>query len=144
MTAIDPELSVKKSAHGPTAKDLSIFGLGGGALFVLLWALRLFVFHHGNAAWLLVLALYFAATGLFLHPALKPVYIGWTWAAHKIGWLNTRLILGIIFYLVMTPLGLLARLAGRDPLKRRLEPKRGSYWLPVVKGADLKQYEKEF
>ena len=125
-------------------KNLRTFGIGGACIFTTIWALRLFVFHHGNAWLFLVLAGYLFLTGLFIHSALKPVFIGWSWVAHKIGWFNTRLILGIIFYLVFTPIGFMIRLFGKDPLNRKLEPEKQTYWIPVDKKFDKLSYEKEF
>ena len=48
--------------------------------------------------------------------------------AFVLGWINTRLILGIFFYLILTPVGLIMRLFGRDPLHRKLDRKATTYW----------------
>lgn len=69
--------------------------------------------------------------GSLAAPALmRPLWRGWIAFGHALGWLNTRLILGILFYLVFTPLGLLFRLVGRDALALRRDPGRSSYWEP--------------
>jgi len=44
-----------------------------------------------------------------------------------LGWLNTRLILGVLFYGLFTPLGLLMRLRGKDAMRRTLTPEADSY-----------------
>ena len=49
--------------------------------------------------------------------------------AHALGWVNSRILLALLFYLVMTPMGLVQRLAGRDALRRR-GPGNVSYWIP--------------
>jgi len=59
---------------------------------------------------------------------LGPVHTVWMRAAHALGWLNTRLLLILVYYLVMTPTGVVMRLVGRDPLDRRLND-RPSYWV---------------
>lgn len=46
-----------------------------------------------------------------------------------VGWFNSRLILVLVYYLVFTPSGLLMRLVGRDPLRRKWK-KKESYWIP--------------
>ena len=136
----------KKESEGmkATSKNLRVFGVGTGIILSVIWALRLYVFHHGNVWLLLVIAGYFLLTGLFFHALLKPIYKGWTWIAHKIGWFNTRLLLGILFYTIFTPIGILMRLLGKDSMKRKLEPNRESYWLPYERKFELANYEKEF
>ena len=44
-----------------------------------------------------------------------------------LGWINTRIILGVLFYLLFTPLGLCMRLRGKDPMRRTLSPEAESY-----------------
>lgn len=60
---------------------------------------------------------------------LRPVYRGWMRFGEVLGWINTRIILTLVFFLVVTPIGLLMRLFGRSPM----EPARrgGSYWSDV-------------
>ena len=58
---------------------------------------------------------------------LKLVYTPWMALAEKIGWFNTRLILFLIFYGVVLPIGLLMRLLGKDPLARKYDPRATSY-----------------
>ena len=60
---------------------------------------------------------------------------------YMLGWVNTRIILGLIYYLVFAPLGLSMRLFGKDSMRRRFEPSAESY--RVVKqqrpGSHMKQ-----
>ena len=59
--------------------------------------------------------------------ALKHVYQGWMWVGHVMGWVNTRIILGVLFYGIVTPMGLFMKLTGRDPMRRRYEPEAQTY-----------------
>ena len=59
---------------------------------------------------------------------LRPVYRGWMYIGEALGWLNTRIILSLVFFLVVTPIGLLMRLFGRSPIETA---KRDSYWTDV-------------
>ncbi|MGH2396581.1 MAG: SxtJ family membrane protein [bacterium] len=59
---------------------------------------------------------------------LGPVHKRWMEMAHALGWFNTRLLLSLVYFVVMTPTGALMRLLGRDPLNRRLGD-RPSYWV---------------
>ncbi|KOR29802.1 hypothetical protein TI03_01360, partial [Achromatium sp. WMS1] len=56
---------------------------------------------------------------LLIPNRLKWIYYGWMLVAMAIGWLNTRLILIVVFYLIMTPMGLLMRLFNQNPLKNK-------------------------
>ncbi len=141
---IETDQLKEKSKMQATAKNLRVFGIGGAIILSGIWALRLFVFHHGSSWVLLAIALYLLIAGLFLHPLLKPIYKGWTWIAHKIGWFNTRLLLGLIFYLVLAPTGLMMRIFGKDPLPKRVKAKDGSYWLVYDRPFNPDNYKKEF
>ena len=59
--------------------------------------------------------------------ALAPAHRAWMTLAAMLAWINTRILLGLVFYGVVTPIGLVMRLVGRDPIERRLDPARTSY-----------------
>lgn len=83
----------------------------------------------GGWEWLAGLAGFFLLTGLAVRSVLRPVYIGWMYFAQVLAWVNTRVILTLFFYLVMTPVGLALRLLGKDPMHRRPDPEGASYWI---------------
>ena len=114
----------------PDRKSLRAFGLLLGATTVALFGLGL-PWLLGQRPpwwpWLAAGALWLPA--LFAPRALRPVYRGWMRFGAAIGAVNARILLGVAFYLVVAPFGLIARLSGRDPLRRR--PDRGaSYRVP--------------
>ncbi len=82
--------------------------------------------------WVLVTLVSIAALLLLLAAVapslLRPVYRGWMRVGEALGWLNTRIILTLVFFLVVTPIGLLMRLFGRSPIATA---KRDSYWTDV-------------
>jgi hypothetical protein len=53
---------------------------------------------------------------------------GWMTLGEWLGYVNSRIILSVLYWLVMTPIGFGVRLSGYDPLDRRT-PKRASYWI---------------
>jgi len=108
-------------------KHLRSFGLIVGGVFALigiwpmLWRgqpLRLWGIIPGGL--LLVLALAWPRS-------LTHVYRLWMTVGEALGWINTRLILGGIFYLLFTPIGVGMRLRGKDPMRRTLAPEAESY-----------------
>lgn len=87
-----------------------------------------------SASWLAVAAALWTVAGvLFLWSlvsprTLPPVYRGWMRFGQAIGAVMSTLLLGLIYFAVVTPVGLLMRLTGTDPLDRRPRPGPGSYW----------------
>ena len=73
---------------------------------------------------------------------LAPVYRWWMRFAEALGWINTRVLLILIFYLVVTPLGLIMRIARRSPLDTA---QKDSYWTPAARSSyGDRHYEKQF
>ena len=68
-------------------------------------------------------------SGLLMPKTLVPVYKIWMGLATVLGWINTRILLGLIFYLIFTPIGLVMRLSGRDSLTQRIDRAANSYWV---------------
>ena len=122
------------AARTPDRKTLVQFGLltGGliavlfGLLFPWLWGRRFPVWPWAAAAVLVVSALGVPA-------ALSPVYRAWMAVGSALGWINTRILLGAVFFLVVTPIGAVMRLTGRDPLRRKFEPRGGTYRIPSAR-----------
>ena len=87
----------------------------------------------------------FLLLGLLFRDPLKPLYRGWMAFAHLLGWINTRLLLGLFYYLVLTPIGLFLRLTGKDLLQERMDRGAKSYWIRHEKHtADPEQYRRLF
>jgi len=76
--------------------------------------------------------------------ALGPVERGWMAVAMVLAWINTRIILTVLFALVFTPVGLVMRLL-RDPLNLKFRDGRSSYWIRRdAKSFERLQYERQF
>ena len=113
-----------------------ILGLLGG---VLLWRGK------DSSPYFLIFSLFFVASGFFIPKVLKPVYKVWMAFGIVVGWIMTRVILTALFYLVFTPIGLTARLFGKNFLSRRFDKDCQSYWLPKGKRTfEKERYENQF
>ena len=116
------------SIDNPGTKELRKFGLIFGAIFSLLFGLFFpWVFSNEWPMWPWIVAGVFWLWAIALPGSLFPVYKIWLQFGHIAGWINTRLILGIVFYLVFLPTGLIMRLLGKDPMKRKLDSNVVSY-----------------
>ncbi|MEW6753701.1 MAG: SxtJ family membrane protein [Candidatus Latescibacterota bacterium] len=103
----------------------------GWVICLPLWAVAGYLSWQGRpVAALQVCAVTVVLVGLgrVVPGALRPLYIVWMYLARGLGWVNTHLLLGLVFYTLFTVMGLGMRLFGRDPLQRRFDRQAGSYW----------------
>ena len=92
----------------------------------------------------LYIAVALLGLGYIIPAILKPIYIVWMVFALILGWLMTRVILSLVFYLIMTPIGLLTRLLGEDFLALK-KSNSESYWNNRDSNHEMNQdYEKQF
>jgi hypothetical protein len=75
---------------------------------------------------------------------VRPVYVGLTLVTLPIGWVLSYVVLGVVYFLVLTPIGLVSRLFGYDPLRLRRDPDAESYWTPHEPPGDVKRYFNQF
>jgi hypothetical protein len=80
-----------------------------------------------------------------LIPALaRRFHVMWMGLAGVLGYVNSRILLSLMFFAVVTPYGVLSRLMGRNPLQRR-GPTSTSYWIPRKQSRQPKeQFERLF
>ena len=101
-------------------KILREFGILIGLVFPILigWVLPSLSNHSFRiwTLWISISSLFLAiaAPSLLLYP-----YIAWMKLGHFLGWLNSRIILGIVFILVLQPIALIMRISGHDPLRKK-------------------------
>src|SRR5438105_4241668 len=79
-------------------------------------------------------AVLFAIAALVAPRALRGIYRLWMRIGEALAWINTRIILTLIFFLVVTPTGLVMRLFGRPPIDPRRRRFAASYWDDVEVG----------
>ncbi|MDR4497569.1 MAG: SxtJ family membrane protein [Candidatus Scalindua sp.] len=82
----------------------------------------------------------------FLPIVLRPVFKLWLKVAHAVGWINTQIILTVVYILIFIPFGPLIRLFRKDPMRREIEAEKDTYWEPYEQGGlkDRKRYERQF
>jgi Saxitoxin biosynthesis operon protein SxtJ len=83
--------------------------------------------HQSPRFWAVTLAVVLVLPALVAPSVLKPAYRAWMALAAVLAWINTRIILGLVFFLVVTPIGLVMRLLGRDPMRRQFDRAGESY-----------------
>ena len=125
----------------PSRRDLNIFGLlllifaglvGAG----LYW--KSGAHEAARAVWIagaLLTLLYFAVP-----PFRRPFYLGWSYVTYPIGFVLSHVILGAVFYLVFAPVGIVMRILGKDPLRRRFDRAAATYWVEHDPHRDQERY----
>jgi hypothetical protein len=87
----------------------------------------------------------FILLGLAIPITLKPVHTAWMAFAFVLGWVMTRVILTVLFYLVVTPTGWLGKVFGERFLDVKIDPGASSYWIHRERPRGSKSdYEKQF
>ena len=126
------------------AHDLRKFGLTVGSVFVLLGVLFL-LRHLSSYPWFLGTGAVLTVFGVIWPRALKYVYIAWMALAFTLGFVMSKVILALFFFLFVTPIGLLARLSQKDFLARKWDKQGASYWIECPKETKAPEsYERQF
>ncbi len=96
-------------------------------------------------SYFLVASVLFLLSALVLPILIKPVFIVFSYIGFGMGWVMTRIILFILFYLFITPISILARKFGNRFLDLRFDRSKESYWLPVKDNKNNREnFEKQF
>ena len=129
----------------PSRRTLRQFG-GLCLLFFGALAARSWLAHHdGQIATILAVAAAIGGLlGLVAPSLLRPLFVGSLVLAFPIGWVVSRVILVVLFAFVVTPIGLVFRLQGRDVLGLRRRTNDETYWVAKPEPSDLKSYFRQF
>ena len=125
-------------------KDLRNFGITMGIALGVIGGLLLWR-DKPSYFYCVIAAVAFLLSGFVFPAVLKPFQKVWMTISILMGWFMTRVILIILFYGILTPIGLIGRLCGKDFLDIKLNKKAPSYWVPRDKQEyDKKSYEQQF
>jgi len=132
------------SPFNPTDRMLRQFA-GLWIVFFAMMAARLAF--RGDPKWafaVAAMAVTVGPMGIVWPRAIRPIFIGWMAAAYPIGWVVSRLVLGVIFYGLFTPVAFVLRLTGRDALGLEAKRAEHSYWQTKPHAADQSQYLRQY
>ena len=120
------------------------FGITVGLFLIVIAGL---FFWRGKVGFeiLLVSGLVLLALGLIIPVVLKPIYWIWMVLAIILGWIMTRVILSLLFYMLITPIGTLSRLSGNRFLDLKWDKSKDSYWNSrSTRQRNDEEYERQF
>ena len=125
-------------------KVLRSFGFVMAGAFAVI-AILLFWKQRAAAPWMAGGVALFGGLGLIAPVILKPIYIVWMTFAHYLSFVMTYVILTVFFYIVLTPVGLLMRVFGKDLLAKKFPGGKETYWVPSESYPDdIERYSKPY
>ena len=111
----------------PGAREFRSFGLLLGAMIAAVFGAWPLLRSQHTALWPWIVAAILWVAALLRPTALRYLHQGWTRLGFALGWVNTRIILTVLFVVAIVPLGLIMRLFGRDRMARKFDRKLASY-----------------
>lgn len=109
------------------SKELRTFGLLVGSIFAIIGMWPMVFRNESPRIWAISLGGSLVGLGLALPTSLRHVHRIWMKIGNVLGWINTRILLGVIFYVLITPMGLVMRLFGKDSMRRVLVHEANTY-----------------
>lgn len=138
----------------PDAKTLRQFGfiaVGGFGFVAAIAHFDLLIFAAGLGAakpyvvnTFIGLAAYSGAFALIFPKAVLPVYLGLTIATYPIGFVLSHVIMGTLFFGMLTPAGIIMKIIGRDPLERKIDKDAESYWIDCRPDRGKESYFRQY
>ena len=124
--------------------DLRKFGITIGVILLII-AGFLFWKEKESFQILLTFGVTLCILGIVIPFILKPIYWVWMIFATILGWIMTRVILSLLFYIIVTPIGLIPRFFGKQFLELRWDKSKESYWnFRTNEHLQNKNYTKQF
>jgi hypothetical protein len=131
--------------RNPSRRQLNVFGVVWLIFFGIVGGLILRgtgLWAAAAAVWALAVAV--PAAGWMFPGFMRIVSVGMAYAAFPIGLVISHLILAVVYYLVFTPIGLVMRLFGYDPMNRRFDPDAETYWVARDGEPEVRRYFRQF
>ena len=100
-----------------------VFGLGFP--FLIGWLIP-YINGHSFKFWTLLISMPILLLGIFDNSKLKYPYFIWMRLGYCLGWINSRIILGIVFFIILLPISLIMKIFGYDPIRLK-KKKENSY-----------------
>ena len=124
--------------------DFRKFGITIGIILIML-AGFLFWKEKESSQIFLTVGIVLFAFGIAIPVVLKPIYWIWMIFATILGWIMTRVILSLLFYIIFTPIGLISRLFGKQFIELKWDKTNSTYWFYRSRDVfEKEKYEKQF
>lgn len=121
-------MSLIRLNRHPSRRQLAVFGIAWFAFCALVSARLWRHGAHSSAIILAALGTVIPLVGIVVPATLRWLYVGLSYATYPIGFVISHVVLTIVYFGVVTPIGLVVGLCGYDPLERKFEREKRSYW----------------
>jgi hypothetical protein len=105
-------------------------------------------FRHDAALWVSAAvggaAVLVGGAGLLAPPLIRPVYVAMMAVALPIGMVVSTVLLAVIYYLILTPIGIVLQLFGKDTMGKRFDKEARSYWVRRTPTEDVRRYFRQY
>ena len=126
-------------------KEVKKFGFFLTIFLLIISLLSYFKGHETRSIVILCIDIIVLLANVFYVPIIKPIYIVAMKIALILGYINTKIILCVVYYLVFTPIRLIMKIVGKDLLDEKIEKNIKSYWKDrEVKRDVVESYERLF
>ena len=131
--------------RNPSRSELQWFGLLTAAFFVFFGVMVSWWSGWSKAPFVVLAAVgvTFGVVYYAVRPFQRPMYLGWMLAVYPIGWVVSHLVLGLVYFIVLTPIGLFMRVIRRDALNLPFDRGANTYWTPRQR-ASSERYFRQF
>jgi hypothetical protein len=127
-----------------TPADLRKFGITVGMLLVIIGSV-MFWFETNGFIYFTIAGTFLVFSGIVFPYVLKPVYTAWMAVAVVLGFIMTRVILAVLYYLVLTPIALIAKISGKKFIEKGFDRGKQTYWnIREKKEINPVEYERQF
>jgi len=130
--------------RGASRSDLKWFGLIIAGVFIVLGAMARLKGHHTIPVVLWSIGIALALVYYSIKALRHLMFDLWMGITYPIGSIVSHILMALMFYGVITPVGLLMRLFGRDPMQRAFDRSAASYWEPHDPSAEPGRYFRQF
>jgi hypothetical protein len=139
-------MAVVQINRNPTRRELNQFGFIWMGFVAFFGVIAFFKFHNPSLArGLWVAAVVVPVVGWIFPRFMRWVFLGMSYLAFPIGFVVSHVVLAVVYYLVLTPIGILTRLFGYDSMKKRFDPEAKSYWVErSTVAVESKRYFRQF
>ena len=129
----------------PTSRDLTVLAFLFLFIFTVIGCYSMF--WKGNESgyiWVCVGLVLLAAR--LIPPLFRQIYKYWINFSVVLGYFVSRTILTIVFFIIVTPTGLIMKMLCKDPMERKIDSDKDSYWIPKEQEPDqsVERYQKQF
>jgi hypothetical protein len=136
-------MSLVRITKNPSARQLVVFAASWLVFFGALGAVGWLRGRHRHAELLWCLAAALPLAGLASRRILRFAFVGLSYATYPVGIVVSNVVLALVYYLALTPIGLTMRLFRYDPLARKFDPAAKSYWIPRKTNKPAESYFKQ-